>query len=250
MKETFSKIAINVSSSLQRRPILTVIPTNSDFLTQQSSCSNFSKKSSSRVIQCLKNYRLLKRVRILKGVAARKVLRTKYTADAINRIIVSRLPDYHYVKHKKCATAASNYLRETRYQCVPTWNDSSRVSGTIRVNELHLDGYDFARVDFHSNEHGIVFDEVPSLDHLMGNESRKTETEGVRLATRPLEVLPCWIGYKAFDDIARFLRDLHLIEYGERHTVREWPPQQGIVLSGKDLYVYGNVTAFAGSVSV
>lgn len=112
------------------------------------------------------------------------------------------------------------------------------------------DGHDFARIDLYSNEHGVVFHEVPFLYHLVGNESGEPEAEGIGLATGSLEVLPCRIRYETLDDITRLLRHHRLVEYGEGHAVRERPSQQSVVLPGKDLYVYGDVASFTGAVSI
>lgn len=113
-----------------------------------------------------------------------------------------------------------------------------------------LNGYYFTRIDFYSDEHGVIFDKMSFLYHFMRNKSRKTKTKGIGFTTGPLKVLPCWIWYKTFYNIARFFCNYCLIEYGKRHAMGEWPSQQSVVLSGKNLYVYWNMTSFAGSVSV
>lgn len=79
---------------------------------------------------------------------------------------------------------------------------------------------------------------MPFLHHFVREKSWEAKTERIGLTTGPLEILPCWIRYKAFYDIARLFRDHRLVEYGEGHAVGEWPPQQSIILSGKNFYVY------------
>lgn len=84
----------------------------------------------------------------------------------------------------------------------------------------------------------------------MGHEAREAEAERIRLAARPLKVLPGRIRYEALHDVARLLRDDRLIEHGKRHTVRERPSQERIVLAGQDLDVYRDVAALAGAIPI
>lgn len=66
-----------------------------------------------------------------------------------------------------------------------------------------LDCHVFGGIDAHLDEEHVVFDKVALLEHLVRHEAREAEAERVRLARRPLEILPRRVRNEALDDVAR-----------------------------------------------
>lgn len=131
-----------------------------------------------------------------------------------------------------------------------TQNEIIYENWTIAAAGALLNRDDFAGVHLDPQEHGVVLDEVPLLEHLVRHEPREAEPQGVRLLAGSLEVLPRRVRYEALDYVARLFRTRRLVEKGERDGVGEGPPQEGVVLAGQDFYVDRYVGVFACPVAV
>lgn len=99
------------------------------------------------------------------------------------------------------------------------------------IFKIGLYSNDFAGINFDSDEHCVVLNEMSFFDHLVRHETRETETKGIRFARRSLKVLPRWIGNETLDDIACFFRLNRLIEHGERNAVGKRPTQESVVFA-------------------
>ena len=108
-----------------------------------------------------------------------------------------------------------------------------RVGGTNRTVALPehdvvtssspLDGHVFGGIDAHFEEEDVVFDEVAFLEHLVRHEAREAEAERVRLARRPLKVLPAGVRYERLDDVARLVRIGRLLIIERQHQKKTEP---------------------------
>jgi len=116
-------------------------------------------------------------------------------------------------------------------------------------NDCSLDGHYLAGIHLDAQEHGIALDEGSAVQQFVGDEAREAESKLIGLVRGTLEVLPGGIRHKGLRHASLATLGA-LFEQREGDGVREGPLQQGIVLSGQDLYVDGHVGILAGTIAI